>query len=715
MRLTLKKINEALDDHLADKASEYYHLWDLDDETRDKVDTALPHGHTIIDLNHGAGIHEPDPDVRRHLESNGYHIKDYKAGIASTTKVVGNPEKGIPMQRKTVDESIGKVLNKTKAPDHIKQYYENDPARGSVSATSGSGLKILISHRPEATVLKTSNSPWSGESCMNATTGINRNYLSADSEHGTHEAFLIHHDDATAHLGYPHSPIARISLKRHVNQDDETDSVYRPEERGYGKDSSAFHRTVQHWAEHNYPATEGSTYEKHGDLYHDSGDQEFTALGDHDIKEGVKTNKSGHTSHVNFGTLSADHQKLFTDETIKAHPDKIPSNVIDRLKNTDLQAHHIDKLIDQSQNPNDAAWHFAHSSNATKISRNALERARIASKSVGLPFPRNALGNKKLPDEVIDELPSSQLERIPDEKLKPHHLDKIVNSYVNGESGSAYPLREKGHLLSGGQITKVINHMPDDVPAQVLSNKNFTMEHAKQVDFSNGGIVHARHVPYSAIRDHKAATAALSNPHLDDMTKKHAVHELVLHAENHEPSFGQYKFGALKGAIPTGSSKHFTDEHVERLADTGYNKPIGDLDLSNRLIHAHLNAAHEAAKSMKEKFHTPEHGWEDSEGTDFHDRPGVDDAKEEVEKHLWRASEQHINSVIQHGPDTAMHPNDFQQHISKALKPISEPSGSYHYKHDVSKHLYHPGDNSDGQDSHGWAYDQAVDLYHNNQ
>jgi hypothetical protein len=158
---------EAAPEHLHYKADAYDHGGSVDEASRSKVDAAMGgKTHTVIPML--SASHDVDPDVEEHLEKHGYAIHDYKSGLASSQKTTGAPERGIPLSTKTVKESIGKVLQKTNAPDFIKNAYANDPAR---TGAKSSGLHILISHHPFATIGKTSGTNWETESCMNAESG----------------------------------------------------------------------------------------------------------------------------------------------------------------------------------------------------------------------------------------------------------------------------------------------------------------------------------------------------------------------------------------------------------------------------------------------------------------------------------------------------------------------------------------------------------------
>ena len=696
--MTKTRLLEKLTDNLSDISDNigWGHGDEVDSHTMSKVREALPNGHTVIDLHHNFSAPKADPDVQAHLEKHGYKISDYAGGIATTKKLVGNPAKGIPMQEKAVHESIGKVLQKTNAPDHVKQYYESDPSRKASKVTNNSGLKILISHRPEATTLKTSGASWHNESCMNAENGSNREYLKHDARHLTHEAFLIHGDDEDAHKGYPANPIARISLKRHVNQDDDNDSIYRPEGSGYGASSGTFRDTVSAWAEKHYPASDGGTYEKHSDLYDDDNKGTYTNVNSDMIKSSVRDNQFWYTD----ANLKPEHKDLLINELKSAHPDGIPEETASKVTNLNLGGYHADKLIDASKNKNQTAYMLAGSKNSPELSRSALERIRVDSKSHSLNFPGmpSLARNPKLSDEMVDEMGVSGYEHIPDKKLKTHHVQKIVDSFNNSDSGSYYTLNTKGHLLNHDQVSSVMEHKGDrisSIPPTVMGNKNFTHEHASMVKSQSDMMDASRYsrvIPNDWYTHSPRVIAArvLGNRNVDDATKDKAASEYTMSYAN-DP-----KAGVRDGAkLPNGSSKHFTDDQIENLAHSNHKPTTYDENFHDRLFDAHEKLANEAVNEFKDKHYNKDSGYSYDENDENHTSD-----RDDIEGHLHMMHTNAASRLSNGGSEAdAKNYSDRMDAIAPKLNMFNRESHDYRDmdNHNLSHIIYHPDENEDNK------------------
>src|SRR5574343_1699289 len=126
---TPTQINEKLEDHEADEVE---YGWDhrRPPEAEEQI-TRVFGDKGRIEIPFHRGEVSPHPDVESHLNQNGYKITDYLNGKA--------------IDKHNRETNIGKALVKTKAPDHIKNTFENDPERQQKSKDN---MKIVISHRP---------------------------------------------------------------------------------------------------------------------------------------------------------------------------------------------------------------------------------------------------------------------------------------------------------------------------------------------------------------------------------------------------------------------------------------------------------------------------------------------------------------------------------------------------------------------------------------
>lgn len=198
---------------------------------------------------------EPHADVHDFLTSHGYSINHYKKGLA-----MGQDGRLL---------SIGKVLNRHKAPNHIVKAFTNDPRRGNATHTN---LEVAITHNPLHVAAMSTGRGWT--SCMDMDGGENRHFIPRDLEHGTHVAYLVKKTDKNID-----NPIARIALKPHHGENAEhvdwdtprrsNDVILRPERSAYGTSMSEFESSVRNWSEQHFPAQPGKAYVKHPSLYND--------------------------------------------------------------------------------------------------------------------------------------------------------------------------------------------------------------------------------------------------------------------------------------------------------------------------------------------------------------------------------------------------------------------------------------------------------------
>jgi hypothetical protein len=214
--------------------------------------------HTIsIPLDHSSTPKEAPHEVVNHLASHGFEVHDYAKGLAR--------KKGDPRPIR-----IGRVLERTKAPDHVKKSYTNDTSREAVKGSSEH--HIVISRHPHMVAGMSTNQSW--RSCMDIG-GVddygkededNDNLGRVQREHhaGTHVAYLAHKSDPEAKR-----PLARIALRQHTSN--EGHKVLRPEAVHYGSAGPEFHDTLKKWSEHHMPYKQGQIYKKHENVYDDDG------------------------------------------------------------------------------------------------------------------------------------------------------------------------------------------------------------------------------------------------------------------------------------------------------------------------------------------------------------------------------------------------------------------------------------------------------------
>jgi len=444
-----------LDDYQKDKidriADQYFEESGIAINTKKKITDALGHKKfTAFELNDSQSS-EPDSDVVEHLADHGYDIHDYKKGIATKKVVVGDPSRGIPHREKTVQESIGSILTRTKAPKHVMDAFLHDPVR-AVSGTPTKAKHVVITQTPYGVGAMSTGTGWT--SCMHLDTGSNSHYISQDIRHGTHVAYLVNHDDHEGlNFGEPSKPLARIALKPFHSEDGDT--IFRPEERIYGSQHHAFEKAVAKWAVDNYPAKNGIDYEKNANVYDDTGKTIYRTESIEDVKNRIDNGRPV----VNHKGQMLDHHVI---DGALAHINTLEnwqkSNALHSMLSVgNMNQRHIialHKAASSLEDPNNhllkqMALHHGDKF-TTKMHQEYIDN--------GIKdYPPSLLRSAKLPESVIDTLPVSKLPDVKRSKIKDHHIDRVIDAYANNESGSAYTLRDMSWGMKSHHLKRLID------------------------------------------------------------------------------------------------------------------------------------------------------------------------------------------------------------------------------------------------------------------
>lgn len=482
-------------DHLLHLSDNWDHHSQLSDETRNKMHDAMGgigKSFTTFPLV-GGQHHEVDADVADHLTKHGYQIKDYSKGIATIKKQVGDPSKGIPMREKMVDEKIGSVLDKTGAHDDIKKSFMNDPARAASKFTPGStGHHVVITHSALGVSGMTTGTSWANQSCMDQgrTTEYN-SHLADDSEHGTHVAYLVHHNDVGAMKhGQPENPIARIAIKPfHESPDDHnSDTIFRPENKTYGSGSSSFERAVGRWSTEKYPAKTDVGYSKNTHVYDDTGNTEYKSVSKDSVEKNIKANSQvvdakGTAVDKDVIDHAISYGKQHLDTYAGAHKVKNTSDFVKNISSIgNLNTQHVAALHHMAASVSDgdgdrSSMYALAQEHGEKMSTGAINKHMYM---FGSRITNRMMMNSKLPSQVVDSLDPSDYKHVRRSMLKSHHYDKVVDNYVDGKSGSFSTLGEHADHLTETHLHSLAD-MPlrnvSDISNIITKNKNFTQEH----------------------------------------------------------------------------------------------------------------------------------------------------------------------------------------------------------------------------------------------
>ena len=431
--------------------------WDHDREPHvdDKIHSVFKGQHRMT-IPLGANLAtEPHPEVADHIESHNHHIRDYVAGIAADN-TTGR------------EISIGKLLSRTDAPQHVVSSFANDPARTAARGTSDS-MHVVISHHPYDVAGMTSRGhSWANESCMNFNTGGYRQHLPHEVKNGTHVAYLTHKDDE--HL---ENPVARIAIKPYHNEDDNGDVIFRPEQRTYGKGGDLFHSTVAEWSQKHYPATGGARYHI-ADMSYADTDNEYEETSHDDVRKAVEKGHSvkGLTGDSFSGqTVAVKHALKLNAAANIASPDKkdhsLRGFIIQNFRlGGDSRFHNkVARTLLSHSGENDASFDTAikyHSvMHGGSYDTDNLHKVIAHLGGSGEHLPMSIVRNKKLPDHVVDSLRYDQLDSVSPNKIKDHHIQKVVDAYSNNESGSWYPVRHFSNKMNLDHTKTVVDRLVD--------------------------------------------------------------------------------------------------------------------------------------------------------------------------------------------------------------------------------------------------------------
>lgn len=706
-------------DHLQHIPEQWNHHAAISGETAEKIHAAT-NGKTFTSFPLvGHSHHDIDPDVAEHLTKHNYQVKDYVKGIASTKKQVGDPERGIPMREKYVDEKIGSILDKTGASDDVKKSFINDPARSASRAISPH--HVVIAHSPMALAGMSTGTAWKNQSCMNLEGGTYRHKVQDDSENGTHVAFLVHHDDKNAlKHGEPDNPIARIAIKPyHEEQDDhESDTIFRPETKHYGNGNTLFSNAVSHWANEKYPAKPGVEYTKNSNVYDDSGNETYKSSTKEEIEKNLhEGNKLVERTGAALDKDIIDHAVNITKKKLSANVEEKPveGNTyfgshkyitykaarqitdIGNLNTTHVAALHsaIKNSPVLEDGEKSSAIHALALAHGDKFSTNAMNDYI---EKTGSPT-RKMMMNAKLPSHVVDALHPTDYTSVRRSLLKPHHYDKVVDGYIN--NGTAYIINDHSAYLSKEHIDSLANMQSqyldktgpsDRVPTHViLASKHFNKDHHDAM-ISNPHIgIQKRDTvlatsKFSSADDVKKypgilnPSTLMSNPHLSSEDHKFIKGELIKDVTKPTSNSGLTSKKVLtefhNKPISSGVVNHFTPEDHETLAKSGkflkFENPV------------HSDNHIENIKKLVDKADSDIEDHIDHRNENEPDYNFVDDAEDdEHHQHLIGVLHKHI----EHYADAI--DNHIDYHVASSGSRRSETIENWDHYNKVHTHLNH--------------------------
>lgn len=708
-------------EHLQHIPESWDHHAHVSDETREKMHEALG-GKSFVHFPLDTASSEADPDVLEHLTKHGYEVKDYNAGIATIKKQVGDPSRGIPLRTKHVEEKIGSVLERTNASPEVKTSFMNDPARAA--SKSGSGHHVVISTSPLAVAGMTTGTSWRDQSCMNMEGGGHRHKLKDDSEHGTHVAFLVPHDDHTAfNFGEPSKPIARIALKPFHSQES-NDTIFRPENKTYGVDSTAFTAAVGKWASEKYPARHGETYEKNEHVYDDTANNVYRTVTKEEVEDKIARGQqiAGHRETIDSHLI--DHAIKYAGEKFKDTPADHAFALAKIAEAGSLTSSHVAKIVKAGRDIGEDHPHVRsllvgslmqnHGDKVpTSMMKSFYDKYKIATNAM--------LMHPKLPDEVLDKIDPMQYSFVRRSLLKQKHMDRFTDLVSKGAPVGTALDGVKDHLSAENIHTLIDSENALHAHGDALINtKNFNRDHHEKMLEASGKatLYSTKALGKKLVKTSKFATVEdtervpgnqmyfhlLDNPHLSDEEGKKLKDKFMTNATGGNPdakptrwSSGSLGFDGML-SVPERLSKHMTNDDYSKLAEHNYRTEFDNKQHSNKF----LDASFERAKTLDKKISDlKDAGYKDIE-------PEMRDAKSKLHSHMENYSHNIDNHVNNHVIDyDAGKIGDWREH-EKTLNRLSG-SDTHHTSIDSLKHYGTP-ENEAGREDHEHHEDNFVDI-----
>ena len=712
------KLDEALEYHHIDRADSWDAHGNVSDQTREHMHKVFNgQSHVDVPLEHHSGTH--DPDVLDHFANHakGWKIHDYHAGTASQEFMTrGNPEKGIAPEKKTRIKSIGSVLQETGASKEIQQSFANDPTRRSATKT-GEANKVVISAHPHAVMSMTPPDSKNWGSCMHPDNGCNRHYLRHESENGTHVAFLTHKDD---HGPAPDAPIARIAMKPYhgIDSTGNEHTIFRPENRAYGKGTTAFEHTVHQWAEKNYPAKEGVRYHKNDSVYDDTGNDTFYKPTKHEIESNINQgmNIANNGEHVDHESLT--HAVNHGTSTIK-HGAGYSTFADNMSQHRNLAPEHVAKIIDSA--PEDKKSYVmdtmarAHGDKLTSRHLNEyMEKSGGPNQMWG-----KALANPKLPDSAVDQLHPDHYGQVKPSKIKDHHLDKVLDNYEQGNSGSSYPVSDnldkfKDHHISrlaNIEIAKGDDRVSGYIPAIMRANRpsadtkreitNKVMENGsknprlRRVILANSEHITPDHIANMGA-DRETMRSAMSNEKHSPETTKALKNEWLKMPQMERRAITPSQ--KVADAMDNNDVQKVVQDHVE-----GQHHLTLPKSLSNKVMDGLEDHIHKTSEKIKDMEENDEHEDEHGEMTPEYEQHG---------KHLQHLLEVHGNAVQNHLDDHHDYEDDIDKwHEHGDMRDLDRQGNRIDKMRDIYDEHSHPHVDSYNYSAHDEAQEKLQHKY----
>ena len=338
--------------------------------------------------------------IERHLGQD-ISPEDYKSG--QTKDSYGRQTK------------IGKLLQKSGAPEHLARNFENDTTRQAKGFT---GLTVRTTRSPEGVAGQTSgNQSWEQQSCKNFTNGVNKRYLKPEVKHGTVVHYLLDHHG---------KEIARATA--HPHTDSKGNTVYATNSH-YGIQHQGF---LDHVEQANKEMSckndekKLTVYKINPNVYNDNN-EEYTMHPDASEQNITDALKDQSIKHI-----AIRHPNLSPDHISEALKDEDPEHRIDAISHKNASEQNIsDALNDPSDRVRAAALRNKKSTKAhlDKVIGDKYEGDRVRQ----VAYQHRLLSDQQITNALHNETAIIKGHVLHHKKVRPHHIAQALqdkNPYV---------------------------------------------------------------------------------------------------------------------------------------------------------------------------------------------------------------------------------------------------------------------------------------------
>jgi hypothetical protein len=344
---------------------------------------------------------------------------------------------------------IGKLLQKSNAPENLTNGFANDTTRQGKKFT---GLTVRTTRSAEGIAGQTSgNQSWEQQSCKNFNTGSNKHYLQPEVQHGTVVHYL--HD----HKG---NEIARSTAQPYTNKAGHTMYVT---DSHYGIRNKEFMDHVEQANKElsgEHPKGSDLLYHKHPSVYNDNN----IPVALHPSAKESDLDKALKVPHPEIKMAALRHHNITPDQLSKAQDDEDESVRKAVAQSPKANPKHLHKALDDENE--DVRSAAALNKNADY---NNLHKALDDKKHVQTRI--NAIQNGNIEESHLDKAITDTNNTVRQavathKKATPDHINKALDDHIWTVRKAAL----SNDKINPDHIRKAFGDKNDEVQTAALSH-----------------------------------------------------------------------------------------------------------------------------------------------------------------------------------------------------------------------------------------------------